>query len=82
MNKQVFIFHETGAIAGIPNPASPDGLFHAGQMITVDLDTNTVLSAEPLPVTTPVVADAKVAPQEKPSDAKSADTIKSETEAQ
>jgi hypothetical protein len=44
MNKQTFSFPAMGGIIpNVSNPASPNGEFHAGQEVDVDLDTMTVL---------------------------------------
>jgi len=42
-NLQTYTFHETGIIPGIANPTSPDGQFHAGQKVVVDLDTGQIV---------------------------------------
>jgi len=44
MNKTTYTFHtSSGVIPGIPNPENPNGEFHAGQDVDVDLDTMQVL---------------------------------------
>lgn len=43
---QTFTFpHHGGVIPNVPNPNSPDGTFHAGQAVDVDLDTMTIVAA-------------------------------------
>lgn len=45
MNKQTFSFPaQGGIIPNVPNPNSPNGEFHAGQTVEVDMDTMTVVS--------------------------------------
>lgn len=45
MRIQTFTFpHMGGIIPNVPNPDSPNGEFHAGQVVDVDLDTMTVVA--------------------------------------
>lgn len=45
MSIQTFTFpHIGGIIPNVPNPDSPNGEFHAGQAVDVDMDTMTVVA--------------------------------------
>lgn len=64
-NIQVYQFHETGAIPGIP------GEWHAGQIVEVDMDTMTVISVRLRQAPTQVQEEeeqtASVPPQSDPA---------------